>query len=158
MSICLTGGIYANGSSGNDPLTLVLLYLPTDAWDRIWPGQSQSQGKTYPSNHPRWGTLDPALGGTLVHELRPHHCSAQPSSSSPPPPHQMAAATMSRGSSTSVFLGVDVGTGSARAGSISDSLFFDPLFYLPFLFFSCKDSSLFPKLGNSRYLVKLSVG
>lgn len=32
-------------------------------------------------------------------------------------------ATMSRGSSASVYLGVDVGTGSARAGSSSDSPF-----------------------------------
>jgi hypothetical protein len=34
----------------------------------------------------------------------------------PPPPQQPAAVTMSGGAAAPVFLGVDVGTGSARAG------------------------------------------
>jgi hypothetical protein len=64
------------------------------------------------SNHTRCGRVDHAHVGPLVSELRPLFGPAQP----PPPLHQPAAATMFRGSSASVFLGVDVGTGSARAG------------------------------------------
>jgi len=60
---------------------------------------------------------------------------------------------MSRGSSNSVFLGVDVGTGSARAGSISDSLFFDPLFYLPFLFFRVRIRLCFLNLAIAGILL-----
>lgn len=56
--------------------------------------------------------------GTLGHELRSLPCSAWLLL----PSHEPVAATMPRGSAASVYLGVDVGTGSARAGSLSDSL------------------------------------
>jgi len=119
-------------SSGFGDSAFSSLTLTRRPWPRVSDrAKSREDSSIQPPPMRNTSSTRPRPRGRVVSDLRPLLGSAQPS---PPPPHQPAAATMSRGSSNSVFLGVDVGTGSARAGSTSDSLFFDPLFYLPFFF------------------------